>query len=294
MSEQKSRKQSVIKKIRGFIDRAYKDHIPAYAASASFFLLMAFIPFVMFLTTLIRYTPVTYNMMREMIVEALPQSIQEFVLEVVSDVYRRNAVLIPITGVTALWSAGKGVQAVTNGLNNIYHVKETRNWLVTRIHSMAYTMLFSIALIGSLVLMVLGRELQEIITGYSPITGKIIGQILNARSLLAFPLLFFVFLLLYKVLPNRKSTFRSQAPGAAIVSFAWMIFSVFLSLYFKFSVGFSNMYGNMAALILIMMWLYFLMNIMLFGAEINIYFETELRIADRRMRRRIEERKSKQ
>ena len=131
MSEQKSRKQSVIKKIRGFIDRAYKDHIPAYAASASFFLLMAFIPFVMFLTTLIRYTPVTYNMMREMIVEALPQSIQEFVLEVVSDVYRRNAVLIPITGVTALWSAGKGVQAVTNGLNNIYHVKEPRNWLVT-------------------------------------------------------------------------------------------------------------------------------------------------------------------
>ena len=51
------------------------------------------------------------------------------------------------------------------------------------------------------------------------------------------------------------------------------------------------MYGNMAALILIMMWLYFLMNIMLFGAEINIYFETELRIADRRMRRRIEERR---
>ena len=70
-----------------------------------------------------------------------------------------------------------------------------------------------------------------------------------------------------------------------------MIFSVFLSLYFKFSVGFSNMYGNMAALILIMMWLYFLMNIMLFGAEINIYFETELRIADRHMRRRIEERR---
>ena len=52
-----------------------------------------------------------------------------------------------------------------------------------------------------------------------------------------------------------------------------------------------NKFRTALCMILIMMWLYFLMNIMLFGAEINIYFETELRIADRHMRKRLEERR---
>jgi membrane protein len=206
----------------------------------------------------------------------------------------RNPALIPITAVTAIWSAGKGVQAITNGLNTIYHVKETRNWLVTRIYSVAYTLLFSIAIVVSLAMVLLGHQLQEFVAGYSEIGGQIVGLLLDARSLLTPIILFLVFVILYRFLPNRKASFRSQMPGAAIVSVAWTIFSVFLSLYFRFFPGFSNMYGNMAALILIMMWLYFLMNIMLYGAEINIYFETELRFAERRMRKQLEKRKKAQ
>jgi len=294
MSEQNSKKANAVRKIKGFIDRAFKDHIPAYAATASFFLIMSFIPFVMFLSTLVRFTPVTYDMMREVITEAFPENTQGFVLSIVSEVYMRNSALIPITAVTAIWSAGKGVQAITNGLNTIYHVKETRNWLVTRIYSVAYTLLFSIAIVVSLAMVLLGHQLQEFVAGYSEIGGQIVGLLLDARSLLTPIILFLVFVILYRFLPNRKASFRSQLPGAAIVSVGWTIFSVFLSLYFRFFPGFSNMYGNMAALILIMMWLYFLMNIMLYGAEINIYFETELRFAERRMRKQLEKRKKAQ
>lgn len=293
MSEQSSKKQGVKRRLLGFIDRAFKDHIPAYAATASYFLIMAFIPFVMFLSTLVRFTPVTYNMMRDAITEALPQNVQQFVLDIVSDVYRRNSALVPITGIVALWSAGKGVQAITNGLNNIYHVKETRSWLVTRIYSVAYTLLFSLAFTGMLTAIVLGRQLQQLVASYYPFAGRIIRFFFNARSLFTPLVLFLVFLVLYRFLPNRRATFRSQVPGAAIVSFAWTIFSAFLSLYFQLNTtGFSNMYGGMATLILIMMWLYFLMNIMLYGAEINIYFEKELRFADRRMREAMEERRN--
>ena len=279
--------------ISGFIIRVKKENVPAFAACASFFLIMSFIPFVMFLSTLIRYTPLTYNMMSEVITEGLPESIQGFVLDIVSDVYRRNSALIPLTAITALWASGKSLQAITRGLNNIYHVKETRSWLVTRIYSIAYTLLFCLALVGSLFMMVLGRQLERIAAQYNPIFSKIIDNILGARNLLAFPLLFLVFLILYKVLPNRKATFRSQMPGAAIVSFIWMIISAILSLYFNVLPGFSNMYGNMATLILIMMWLYLLMIIMLSGALINIYFETEFRTAQRKMKERIGKRKDR-
>ncbi|MDO4650277.1 MAG: YhjD/YihY/BrkB family envelope integrity protein, partial [Eubacteriales bacterium] len=144
MSKQK---RSVLSIIKGFVDRTFKDHVGAYAAQAAYFLIMSFIPFILFLTTLIRYTSVSYNMIRETIVQVFPPSLQKFVMEIVADVYMRSDAVLPITAITAIWSAGKGLQAITNGLNTIYHVKETRNWLITRIYSVFYTMLFSIALI---------------------------------------------------------------------------------------------------------------------------------------------------
>jgi membrane protein len=44
------------------------------------------------------------------------------------------------------------------------------------------------------------------------------------------------------------------------------------------------MYGNLATLIMLMLWLYICMNLMLYGAEINAYFEKEFRQVRESMR----------
>lgn len=41
------------------------------------------------------------------------------------------------------------------------------------------------------------------------------------------------------------------------------------------------MYGSLTALIMVMLWLYVCMNLLLYGAEINAYFENEFRKAQR-------------
>ena len=71
--------------------------------------------------------------------------------------------------------------------------------------------------------------------------------------MLVFAVLFAVFLVLYKVLPNRKATFKSQLPGAFMIAVAWMIFSYGFSLYFEFFPNFGNMYGSLTALIMVML-----------------------------------------
>ena len=264
-----------MKRIWGFIDRTYKDHVGAYAAQAAYFLILSFIPFILFLTTLIRFTPVTYNQMREAIMSVVPQSAQSFVMEIVAEVYRRNSALVPVTAIIALWSAGKGMQAITNGLNTIYHVKETRNWLINRIISVFYTLIFCISLIISLLFMVLGHQLQELAEKYFPFLGRIIGWLISNQMLPVLGILFLMFLVLFKFLPNRKANLLSQVPGALITAASWIIFSYLFSIYFELFPGFSNMYGSLTALIIVMLWIYFLMNLMLYGAEINTYFEKD-------------------
>jgi membrane protein len=222
--------------------------------------------------------------MRNAIIAFVPQNLQSFVLGIVVDVYRRSTAVVSISALTALWSAGKGLQAMINGLNSIYHVKETRNWLITRLYAVVYMLLFVIAVIVSLLLMVLGTQIQELVSKHVPLFGRIISRIVGARTLLVFFVLFLVFLVLYRVLPNRKATFKSQVPGAMLTAVAWSVFSYGFSFYFEIFPGFSNMYGNLATLIMLMLWLYICMNLMLYGAEINAYFEKEFRQVRESMR----------
>ena len=263
----------------GFMERMRKDHVSAYAAQAAYFLIMSFIPFVLFLTAIVQYTPLTYPDVRQAIMSVVPENLQGFVLNIVAEVFSKSAAVLPLSALVALWSSGKGMQALINGLNTIYHVKETRNWLVNRIYSMFYMFLFVLALIASLLLLVMGNRIHVLISGYVPFLGNVIGRILGAKTFLVFVMLFFVFLVLYRYLPNRRASLKSQVPGAFLTAVAWSVFSYLFSLYFTFFPDFSIMYGSLSTLILVMVWLYFCMNLLLYGAEINAYFESQFRQA---------------
>ena len=263
----------------GFMERMRKDHVSAYAAQAAYFLIMSFIPFVLFLTAIVQYTPLTYREVRQAIMSVVPENLQGFVLNIVAEVFSKSAAVLPLSALVALWSSGKGTQALINGLNTIYHVKETRNWLVNRIYSMFYMFLFVLALIASLLLLVMGNRIHVLISGYVPFLGNMIGRILGVKTFLVFVMLFFVFLVLYRYLPNRRASLKSQVPGAFLTAVAWSVFSYLFSLYFTFFPDFSIMYGSLSTLILVMVWLYFCMNLLLYGAEINAYFESQFRQA---------------
>lgn len=277
------KEKGVIALILGFMQRMKEDHIGAYAAQAAYFLIMSFIPFVLVLTAVVQYTPLTYRVLRQAIIGFVPLNLQDFVLKILAEVFTKSVAVLPISAVFALWSSGKGMMSLINGLNTIYHVKETRNWLTNRLYSMLYMFLFVIAIIISLLLLVMGNRIHAVLIVYVPFLGKILGRMLSAKTFLVFVVLFLVFLVLYRYLPNRKASLKSQVPGAFIIAVAWSLFSYFFSLYFTFFPNFSNMYGSLSALIMVMLWLYVCMNLLLYGAEINAYFEKQFRQAHNSM-----------
>lgn len=276
---EKIREKGSLHLILGFAERIRVDHVGAYAAQTAYFLMMSFIPFILFLTAIVQYTPLTYRMVRQVIIGIVPENLQGFVLSIVAEVFSKSIAVLPVSAIMALWSSGKGMQALINGLNTIYHVRETRNWLVNRIYSMLYMFLFVIALIVSLLLLVMGNRIHEVAMEYVPFLGRVIGRILGAKTFLVFVMLFLVFLVLYRYLPNRKATLKSQVPGAFLTAVAWSLFSYFFSLYFAFFPNVSSMYGSLSTLIMVMLWLYCCMNLLLYGAEINAYFENQFRQA---------------
>lgn len=269
--------KKLIQTIRGFMQKMNQDHTSAYAAQAAYFIILSFIPFLLLVMTSVKYTPLTREEVIRVIMQICPDSFYEFIATIVYEVYAKSLAVVPLSAVIALWSAGKGIQALTNGFNCIYQVSETRNFLLTRIRAVLYTLVFVISIVLTLILQVFGNSLQRELSKRFPFLDTLVTMIISMRIIITLSMLFLVFLLMYKFIPNRRATFRSQIPGALLSAVCWLAFSFGFSLYFDFYSGASDMYGSMTSVVLILLWLYICMMFVMIGAQVNHYFEEKFK-----------------
>ena len=252
------------------------DHVGAYAAQTSYFFMLCMIPIILLLLTMVQYTPVTKADVMTAVIQVFPSSVDSLITSIVNQVYNQSTGVIPITIVVALWSAGKGVLAMTSGLNCVYKCNETRNYVFLRIRATIYTVMFIIVIIFLLVLSVFGNTLNLFIAEHIPIMLGVAEKLLETRIIIT-PIVLVAFsLMIYKFQPNRRDKFRYQLPGAMFSAVGWMIISWIFSVYLDVFKGFSSMYGSLTTIVLIMLWMYFCMYCILLGGELNVLLDGKI------------------
>lgn len=261
--------------IQCYMEKCKRDHVGAFAAQAAFFIILSSIPFLMFLTSLLQYTPISKEYLTQVIGESVPEYIEPFLISIVNEVYTQNVGLLSATAILAIWAAGRAIQYMTAGLNSVHDIYETRNWIVVRFWSVIYTLGLVAVLVLLLSLFVFTDYVERIMPDDFGLLTELVRFKSLARGVGIYCLLCLFFTVLFVMLPNKKLTFVSQLPGGVICASAWYIFSFFLYIYVKFFHGFS-MYGSMTTIALLMLWLYVCMYIMLLCAEANVFF-AELR-----------------
>ena len=162
--------------------------------------------------------------------------------------------------------------AMSRGLNVINDVDEDRNYVVVRGIASFYTILFLAVILLSLVLMVFGNALVNGIIRYIPQTEKIFDFLLHFRLLFVLAFMIIGFAMMYAYIPNKKLKFTYQIPGAVFSAVLWNVFSWAFSIYVEKINNFST-YGNLATIVIIMLWLYMCIYIIMIGAYVNRYFE---------------------
>ncbi len=263
---------NIIGKLRFFWKKCRDDNVSAFASQAAFFIVMSLIPFIMLLISLVQYTPVTEAMVMEMVNKVMPTYLSPFFISIIHEMYNRSVGIVSITAVAAIWSAAKGIQYLTNGLNTVYDIEETRNWLFLRLRAIFYTLILLLTIAASLTLVVFGNSLQKLLLKYLPFVSEMTGGIIRLRSIILLAVLIIFFAVLYKMLPNRKASIRGQLPGSIMSAIGWSVLSFGFSIYVDEFNGFS-MYGSLTTIVLLMLWLYFGMYILLLSAEINNIYE---------------------
>ena len=264
----------IIREITRFVKECKADNVSAYAAQSAYFTLLSLIPFLLFFGALLKYTPVSLDFLVKGVNLVLPDYIAGFLVSIIQETYESSVGLISLSAIFAIWSAARGIQYLTEGLNKMYDLEETRNWVVLRFWASIYTFIMIFSLILMLVLLVFGRTLQHWLTQYFPALAYIANILLKLKSLIGIGGLTFIFALFYWAFPNRKGkggqriTYCRQIPGAFICAVAWYVFSFAVSVYVNYFHGFSS-YGSLTTIALIMFWLYFCMYILMVCAEVN-------------------------
>jgi len=276
-----------------FADDINKNHISAYAAQTSYFIIMSIFPFILILLSMIRYTSLTEENLLNVISDIIPDVFFPIISGIVEEIYERATAFISISVIIAIWSSAKCIHSITNCFNLIYNVKETRNYIFLRLRSALYTVVFVIAIVASLVLTVFGKWLDSFFASRAPVVASVFHRILDWKFVIMLAFEILIFTLMYKFLPNRKSKFVRQLPGAVFSSIVWNLFSYLFSIYVGFG-RLSYTYGSLTTLVIVMLWLYFCTTIIFIGAQINSFFEPQIWWAEKKTRERKKRKQKKE
>lgn len=257
---------------KNYLGEIRECHISAYASSAAFFMFLSLIPILLLVCSIIPYTPVTEADLMEELANLLPASLVPLAVRTVSDVYDKSPAVISISALVTIWSAGKGMMAITRGLNAIHPVEKPRNFFSQRIRACIYTVILLFLILISLLLGVFGEAIGHYLMNRVPELSEFMPLFSNLRILVILAVLMLFFTALFTWMPDAKLDFRIQFLGAVFVSIAWSVFSYGFSIYVNRFAG-ESIYGNMTTIVMLMLWFYIAFYLMLLGALLAKFLE---------------------
>lgn len=259
-----------------FSKKCTEDHISAFGAMSAFFILLSMFPFMVLLLTLTKTLPFTKDDILLVLSNALSFEPTSLIVSLVNEIYRKTGTTVfTVSILAALWSSSKGIYSIVRGLNSVYDIEDERNYFVIRAMSALYTVVFAGIIVAMMVLWVFGNSLYDFICDFVPFLASIAKTIIYKRLVVSIIFLTIMFMCIYKFIPARKCRFFRQLPGAVLATFGWLLISRGCAFYMENFSNFTYIYGSMAGIMIILIWLYFCMSMIFYGAEFNYFLENK-------------------
>lgn len=180
---------------------------------------------------------------------------------------KSNLALV-VSVVTLLIGATTVFGDIQNSINNIWHVrpKVKKGWLKIvkdRLLSSSLVIGLGFLLVVTLIVNGVVMALTDRLQRYFPDTTVKLFSGIN--FLVSFGIIFFMFCIVFKVLPDVTIKWRTVRSGALFTSVLFVIGHFLIGLYIEKS-STESTYGAASAIVLILLWVYYTSAILYFGA----------------------------
>ena len=291
--------------LKNLINRLKTQDIMTYSSALSFYFLQASIPLMMVLVSVVS----TFLKGNEGIIyeflNLVPKTTADIIIKALDIMFAssQSAAVTTFTILFALWSATSGVNKLIMAINHAYGLGHQAQAIKQRLMSIVYTIIFIIFIMFLLVFQIYGPTILKILDSkILNITEKFLGKNLEfiidivsspifAALTTAIPLLIMAAALgiFYKYAPGNSENripFKQALTGGI---FTTITIYVTTFVYSYFINNFSNkslIYGALAGILALFIWLLIVSSLLIIGAEIiaafregyrDEYFDTNIK-----------------
>lgn len=256
--------------LRHFMKRCADDRINVMAGHLTYVSLLSLVPLVAVIFSIFSAFPM-FESFRETIENAIlanlvptsGEAIQEYLNQFVGNASQMTAIGAIFLFVVAIML----ISAIDRAMNTIWRVHNRRRTIISlAVYWMVLTM--GPILVGT------GIGLSSYLLSMAAFADDYVGGV-RSTLLMLFP--FFTttvaFLLLYAMVPNKVVKFRHAIWGAAISACLFEFAKHGFRIYLQYFPSYELIYGALATIPILIVWVYLSWNIILFGAEITASIE---------------------
>lgn len=246
------------------------------SAGITFYILINLIPFIMLLSSLVG----TYlykdrevlNHVRAYFRDLAP-ALDPKIMKNLTDIIRHRQI-VGISGFLGLlWISTWVFGSLRIALNIVFRAEESRGMLRGKLVDLLMMLLVGILFLVSMIL----SPVIIFLRGYQGMLPVTIGPTIQwiLRYLLPFFLTYCMFVLIYKIMPNKRIHIKSALQAALFTSLLWEVAKHLFAWYVLHLARYSLFYGSLSTLAIFFLWVYYSSTILVVGGEFAYFLEED-------------------
>lgn len=265
----KNAKKSFKELIINFFKVLRRGEMVILPGNLSFYLILSIIP----VLGLISFAASNLNLSVDFLYNFIASSFSEEMANLVlgSNLSSDAGIHFFVTIIVGFYVASNGADSIIIASNTIYEI-ENKSWIKRRIKAIGLSLLLVVLLVFMLIVPVFGDIIINLIKEVN-LNGNITARLVTIFDLLKGPIswlfMFIIIRLIYVVAPDRKQKNKVINYGALFTTVFWIIVTKVYSIYVTNYAQYSYLYGGLASMVVLMIWIYFLSFIFTVGIALN-------------------------
>lgn len=252
------------------IRRYYVHDVARDSAALTYYLLFAIFPLLIFVSTLLGVLELDIASITAVLAPILPSDVVDIIrtyLEYVAANQSRQ--LLWFSLVFSIWFPMRSTGCLMHSLRKAFGRSAPENILLGQLRTLLFTiwMIFVIGL--TLALVVVGRRALYFLSGFLPLSETFI----SVWGYLLFIILGLVMAIslgiLYQLALGQRRPLREVLPGVGSSLAAWLLLSMAFSYYVENMARYAQLYGSIATIVVVLLWLYMSGQVLILGAELS-------------------------
>jgi len=258
--------------LKNTVQEFTNDNCTLLAASISYYLLLSMFPFLLGIISLSTFF-VDAPALQEQIFQAFKYLIpvsQDFILNVINGVIDERGAIGIISIILLLLGCIAFFNSLRKSLNTAWGIRKSTSLIRSQLTNFAM-------ILGAVLLLFISRFITIILNisenimstvAYQPLTNLVLLHLLVI--IIDIALAFFVFIILYKFVPERRIRWGDVWVSALAGAVCFEIISIIFMLYLDTFNPYNLIYGSLGAIIALLIWTYLAALIFLFFAKISV------------------------